>query len=105
MIPSVKQLGIAIATLAVALGFMGLTVIYAIGENRRDIDRIEATFQVEKVCSLSHQGQPCRDLFDRLARNLSKAQRFRLACDVLAALHIPEADKMRRAARCPPPIG
>jgi hypothetical protein len=39
----------------------------------------------EKVCSETNQGEACRDLFDRLANNITDAQRLRLACVVLNA--------------------
>jgi len=58
----------------------------------------------EKVCSLSNQGDACRSLFDRLARNLSPAQRKRLGCDVIAVLKGPGIHEIRKASRCPKPI-
>lgn len=88
----------------IALFFASLTVVHTLNANSSDIARIKRVFVAEKVCSLSNQGQACRDLFDRLAINLSPNQRYRLACDVLAALETQEAIMMRVAAKCPPPI-
>ena len=61
---------------------------------------INRVFVKEKVCSDTNQGEPCRDLFERLANNLSKEQRFRLACLVLY-----ETKEYQRHAElgCPPP--
>jgi hypothetical protein len=72
--------------------------------NSREIEQVRRLLVSEKVCSLSNQGEACRALFNRLAVNLSEAQRFRLACDVLAPLDIPDAVRWAREADCPPPI-
>ena len=58
----------------------------------------------EKVCSLSNQGAACRALFDRLAKNLSRPQRKRLGCDVIAVLDGPGIREIRKASGCPTPI-
>jgi len=63
-----------------------------------------STLGSEKVCSQSNQGSACRALFDRLARNLSPAQRKRLGCDVIAVLDGPGIREIRKASRCPKPI-
>jgi hypothetical protein len=73
-------------------------------QNTRQIQQVRQLLVAEKVCSVSNQGAACRALFDRLATHLSKEQRFRLACDVLAPLDIPDAVRWAREAECPPPI-
>jgi hypothetical protein len=73
-------------------------------QNTRQIQQVRQLLVAEKVCSVSNQGDACRALFDRLAIHLSEAQRFRLACDVLAPLDIPDAVRWAREAECPPPI-
>ena len=60
--------------------------------------------QKEKICSQTNQDGACQALFDRLAHNLSRQQRYRLACDVMAALNLPETMQLRKEARCPAPI-
>lgn len=62
---------------------------------------IEASLTKEKVCSLSHQGGPCKALFNRLARSINDVQRKRLACTVLSALDPAQTAALRKASRCP----
>jgi hypothetical protein len=108
----VVSLRIAIAAiLCVAFVAAGVNAFYVFPrlnergqQNTREIQQIQRVLRSEKVCSLSHQGSACRALFDRLAMNLSEAQRFRLACDVLAPLHIPDAVRWAKEADCPTPI-
>jgi hypothetical protein len=108
----VVSLRIAIIILCMAfVAVAGINMFYVFPRlneqtrhNARDIQQIQQLLVTEKVCSLSNQGDACRALFDRLAVNLSEAQRFRLACDVLAPLDIPDAVRWAREAECPPPI-
>jgi hypothetical protein len=87
-----------------ALAFAGFAVARVLHTNTDDIQRIKGVLFSEKICSVSNTGEACRALFNRLADSLSEKQRFRLACDVLAALDLPEMDKLRQQAKCPPPI-
>jgi hypothetical protein len=73
-------------------------------QNAKEVRQIKAVLFSEKVCSDTNRGQACRDLFNRLASSLSPDQRFRLGCDVLAALNLAELDTLRRQAKCPPPL-
>jgi hypothetical protein len=67
------------------------------------IDR--RTILNEKVCTENNQ-EACPALFDRLARNITRRQRIRLACDV-SAVFLPDARiaRLRREHRCPVPLG
>jgi hypothetical protein len=47
-----------------------------------DVDAIDARLKTAKVCSDTNRGQACIDLFNRLARSITEAQRDRLACVV-----------------------
>lgn len=44
----------------------------------------------ERVCTESNRGDPCRALFQRLAEDLSPAQRLALACEVARGLQLPQ---------------
>lgn len=50
----------------------------------------ESRLHAERVCSNSNRGQACRDLFQRLAEDISPTQRRELACTVAAILALPE---------------
>lgn len=58
----------------------------------------------EQVCSLSNQGDACRDLFDRLAKSITPTQRYRLGCQALGGL-LPnkQVTKIRKVSHCPAP--
>lgn len=43
----------------------------------------------EQVCSRTNRGEPCRQLFARLAQDISPAQEHELACTVARRLAIP----------------
>jgi len=72
----------------------------------RQIERslVQDQLKAEKVCSKSNQVPACRDLFDRLSMNITKAQRHRLGCAALEGL-LPNKDvaKIRNESDCPPP--
>lgn len=60
----------------------------------------QALLRREQVCSLSHQGLPCRELFERLSDSISDRQRRRLACTVIVFLGGPLADRVARDSHC-----
>jgi type II secretory pathway component PulJ len=73
-------------------------------QNAKEVKQIKAVLFSEKVCSEHNQGAPCQALFNRLAKAITRQQRFRLACDVLAVLDLPTTDRIRQEAHCPSPL-
>lgn len=63
----------------------------------------QTSLKKEKICSDTNQDGACRDLFDRLANNLSPEQRRRLACGALSELSGNTIDQIRKASHCPNP--
>ncbi len=64
---------------------------------------VSKAIKKQKICAVDN-GKACSALFDRLAANISVAQRKRLACDVLAALNPAAVAQLRAASGCPPPL-
>lgn len=72
----------------------------------RQIERslVQDSLKSEKVCSKTNQVPACRDLFDRLSKNITHAQRHRLGCAALEGL-LPndKVEQIREESNCPPP--
>lgn len=71
---------------------------------QRQVERslIQDSLKSERVCSRTNQVPACRELFDRLARNITRAQRHRLGCASLEGL-LPndKVEQIRKEANCP----
>lgn len=98
---------------AIALAF-SVYWIHALAERaddrshkvERQVERslIQDSLKAERVCSRTNQVPACRELFDRLAKNITHAQRHRLGCAALEGL-LPN-DKVaaiRKESNCPTP--
>lgn len=72
----------------------------------RQVERslIQDSLKSELVCSRSIQVPACRDLFDRLSRNITHDQRHRLGCAALEGL-LPndKIAQIRKESNCPAP--
>lgn len=105
---SVPLIGLVLVV-AAATVFASASTFYVLQSANSRADRaadtareVRALLVSDKVCTDTNQGAACRALFDRLARSLTREQRFRLACDGLAALHDPDAARIYRRAGCQP---
>jgi hypothetical protein len=67
--------------------------------------RVQQQFVRGKVCAeTGDQRTACRALFERLARNVSRRQLYRLACTVLWQVRRdPSVRRWRAGLKCPPP--
>jgi hypothetical protein len=88
----------------VALAVMTISLALVVGtvalSNRLD----SLAIQREKVCAEHNQGQACRDLFTRLANNISPGQRRELACAVFEVFASrAQTERLVRDYRCPRP--
>lgn len=54
------------------------------------VSTFQERIRSEKVCTESNRGDPCRALFQRLAEDLSAAQRLALACEVARNLQLSQ---------------
>lgn len=86
---------LALAIMVLAAGvFAGAVVV----SGRLD----DLTIKREKICSESNQGA-CVALFDRLAANITPAQRLELACLASGVFaDVPAVRQLRADHDCPP---
>lgn len=57
---------------------------------RNFVENFKLSLQLEKVCTESNRGDPCRALFQRLAEDISAEQRLALACEVARNLQLSQ---------------
>lgn len=104
-----EKVVLALCVFAIGVGIFGISVGYSAtksaaekaqqeAEEAHDI-AISATIQRERICTETNQ-LACRALFNRLARNLTNEQRFRLACGVLMALDREAVREIKEASGC-----
>ena len=76
------RLVVVVALLTSAMAMLMSALLY-----RGTIDgRVDHTIVKEEICSRTHQGEPCRELMNRLWFNMTPAQKLWVACGALATL-------------------